>query len=145
MGCTTSSLAAHINLVRDSSVPDKVIRGQLALFNSPMRTWIKRELVSLYIVAMLPCILTCDVYLCDLLYKRLRFGTFDLQQDLGKPSRGKPSQATSMGSSQKHPKPHGWGGCEAVYFGTEASMTHSQQCQWRLSCSSMYESIITDR
>jgi hypothetical protein len=34
-------------------VPEKVIWGQLALFNLPMKTWIKRECVSLYIVAVL--------------------------------------------------------------------------------------------
>jgi hypothetical protein len=48
------------------SVHEKVIRGQLALFHLPMRMQIRREFVSLYVVAMLSCILTCDVYLCDL-------------------------------------------------------------------------------
>jgi hypothetical protein len=46
----------------------------------------------------------------------------DLQLDLGRLSRAKPSQAYSVGSLQKHPKPCGWGDCRAVYFGIEARM-----------------------
>ncbi len=46
----------------------------------------------------------------------------DIPLDLGGPSRAEPSQASSVGSFQKHPKPCGQRECEAVYFGIEARM-----------------------
>ncbi len=144
MGCTTSSLAAHINLVRDSSVPDKVIWGQLALFNSRMRTWIKRELVSLYIVAILPCILNCDEYSIYVIYKCLRFGTFDLQQDLGKPSRGSQAKPPAWEALKSIPSHMAGVNGKQYTLGQRLGWSHSQQCQQRISHSSMYESMITD-
>jgi hypothetical protein len=39
-----------------------------------------------------------------LISKYMRSGTLDLQLDLGRPSRAKPSQASSMGNPQKRPK-----------------------------------------
>jgi hypothetical protein len=48
-----------------SNCAGKGIRGQLALFNSTMKMWIKRKFVSLYIAVMRCVILTFDVYLCD--------------------------------------------------------------------------------
>ncbi len=61
-----SNNTGDCQLCRVILVPNKGIRGQLALFNSTMRMWIKREFVSLYIVDMRCAILTCDVYLCNL-------------------------------------------------------------------------------
>ncbi len=46
----------------------------------------------------------------------------DLQLDLGRPSKVKPTPADSMRNLWKRPKPCGWGDCRAVYFGTEARM-----------------------
>jgi hypothetical protein len=49
------------------SVPEQVIRGQLALFNSPRRVWIETRICTNgYSYCAIRIILTCDVYLSDL-------------------------------------------------------------------------------
>ncbi len=114
------------------------------LFESSMRMWIGKRI---YIIACVYCaiciILTCDVYLSDL--QVLKIWTLDLQPDLGRPSRAKPSKASSVGSPQKSPKPCDWRECEAVYFGKEARMESFAAVPTMSSCSSMYESTITDQ
>jgi hypothetical protein len=87
-------------------------------------------------------ILACDVYLPD--YKYFRSATLDLQLDLGKPSRPKPIQASSVGSPQKRPWPCGWREHGAVYFWKEARMDSFAAVPRRLSRSSMCESTNTD-
>jgi hypothetical protein len=36
-----------------TDVPDRVVRGQLALFNCPMRMWVEQEPMLLYLAVML--------------------------------------------------------------------------------------------
>ncbi len=84
-------------------VPEQVIRGQLALFNTPMRVWIETRICAvLYGHCAVRIILTCDVYLCDL--QVLEIWDFDstARSRQAKQGKAKPSQqcGKSSGASQ---------------------------------------------
>ncbi len=71
-----------------------------------MRMWNRINMYHcIYVVAMLPCYLSFWCVSAWLISAWV--WDFTLQQDLGKPSRGQPSQVIGVGSSQKHPRSHG--------------------------------------
>ncbi len=78
-------------------MPDRVIQVQQASIQLAHKNVKYDKYVSLHLVAILPCCLRFVMYI-SVIYKCLSWD-FDIQQDLGKPSGGQPSQVIGMGSS----------------------------------------------
>ncbi len=93
------------NIVHKITVPDTVIRSQLARptrlpgFNLSVKICIA---VSVILVLFVLCCLRCVSTVGWFTVQAWRSGTLDLHSNLCKLSLAKPSQASSMGSLPKH-------------------------------------------
>ncbi len=128
----------HINFLNYCNCAQISYLEPAGSFNLSMRMGI---VVCVYAICI---VLGYDVYLSDLQVLEI-WDLLDLQPDLGKPSRAKPRQASSVGSPQSVPRHVTKGNVKKSTLGKRQGRTHLQQCQRCLSRPSIYKSMITSQ